>query len=160
MLTLFGCGPDLPQDLVSEYSKLPDYIDYNFHIKPILSDRCFACHGPDELARKADLRLDIEQEAKAKLSNGHFALVDGNPGKSTLYDRIISSENDYLMPPPESKLRLSNRDKAMLIKWIEQGAEYKPHWSFISPVKATVPENNGSGWQADNEIDYFIQEKL
>lgn len=160
MLTLFGCGPDLPQDLVSEYSKLPDYIDYNFHIKPILSDRCFACHGPDELARKADLRLDIEQDAKAKLSNGHFALVDGSPGKSTLYARIISSENDYLMPPPESKLRLSNRDMAMLIKWIEQGAEYKPHWSFIPPVKTIVPENNGSGWQANNEIDYFIQQKL
>lgn len=160
VLSVLGCGPDLPGDVAEEYARLPQYIDYNFHIKPILSDRCYACHGPDELARKADLRLDLESAAKAKLSSGHYALSGGRLQNSTVYHRIVSTDESYMMPPPESKLELSSREKAMLVKWIRQGAEYKPHWAFIPPEKSSVPEKPEPQWLVHNEIDLFIQKKL
>lgn len=154
-----GCTTDLTHEVKEIYSSLPDDIDYNFDIKPILSDRCYACHGPDELARKGDLRLDVEAAAKTALPNGHLAIAEGSLKKSALIERIMSADPETTMPPPESKLTLSAREKALLAKWINTGAEYKSHWSFIKPDKPDVPEGV-EGWTQHNEIDHFVQKHL
>lgn len=139
---------------------IPDQVSYNFHIRPILSDKCFACHGPDANKREAGLRLDISEEAfKAlKESPGAYALVAGKPDQSEVYHRIVSDDPTQLMPPPESKLSLSEREIRLIKKWIEQGATYEPHWAFIPPAKASIPEVNENSWP-QNELDFFILAK-
>src|SRR5215204_4631165 len=135
-------------------------IDFNYHVKPILSDKCFACHGPDVKKRQADLRLDTEEGAfKAlKSDSNHFAIVKGNTEESFLIKRIFSDDPLFHMPPPESNLVLTEEEKNILRKWIEQGAEYKKHWAFIPPARPEVPEVE-SDWGV-NEIDHFILAKL
>src|SRR5687768_5859319 len=117
-------------------------IDFNYHVKPILSDKCFACHGPDAKKRQAELRLDTEEGAfKAlKSDSSHFAIVKGNTEESFLIKRIFSEDPLFQMPPAESNLVLTEEEKNILKKWIEQGAEYKKHWAFIPPLKPEVPE--------------------
>jgi hypothetical protein len=134
-------------------------VDFNFHVKPILSDKCFACHGPDAKKRQAGLRLDNEEGAFKALSSdpNHYAIVKGNVEESILIKRIFSEDALYQMPPPESNLILTDEEKNTLKKWIEQGAEYKQHWAFTPPAKPEVP-NGGEG--CNNEIDHFIRAKL
>ncbi|WP_421828642.1 DUF1553 domain-containing protein [Larkinella sp.] len=149
-----------PAELLAIESKLPEKVDYNLHIKPILSDRCFACHGPDKAKQKAGLRLDIAESAyEALAESGKKAIVPGNLAKSEAYHRIISDDPEYRMPTPESNLVLTTEEKALLVRWIEQGAEYKPHWSLIAPQLAEVPKVKNEKW-AKNEIDYFVLKKL
>lgn len=140
---------------------LPEQIDFNYHIKPILSDRCFACHGPDANKREAGLRLDIEEEAFTALGDekDHYAIVPGKPQKSGVYERISSADPELIMPPPESNLKLTEKEIALITRWIEQGATYKPHWSFIKPENPTVPQLENGNW-AKNDIDRFIQAKM
>lgn len=135
-------------------------VDYNFHVKPILSDRCFKCHGPDKSKQESELGLHDEAGLFKALKDDpkHFVVVPGKPEESELYRRISSQDTSLQMPPPESNLSLTKHEIAIIKKWIEQGATYKPHWAFIPPVKATVP-NLKSDW-ALHEIDYFILEKL
>ena len=135
-------------------------IDFNYDVKPILSDKCFACHGPDVKKRQAEFRLDTEEGAfKALKSDAHhFAIVRGNPDESVLVKRIFSEDPLFHMPPPESNLVLTDEEKNILKKWIEQGAEYKKHWAFIPPVRPDVPDVD-SDW-ATNDIDKFILAKL
>lgn len=142
-------------------ASLPPEIDFNFHIKPILSDRCFACHGPDNNKREAGLRLDIAEHALAALGDGkdRYAIVPGKPHKSTVYERMVSSDPKVMMPPPESNLSLSTSEIALITRWIEQGANYKPHWSFIKPKTPAVPSLEKKEW-AKNEIDPFIHAKM
>ena len=144
-----------------ESARLPDVVDYNFHIRPILSDKCFACHGPDNNTREAGLRLDTKEGAYAALkdSPGLFAIVPGKPDKSDVYHRIITSDEASRMPPPASNLVLTERETRLIERWIEQGAVYKPHWAFTPPVKPEVPKKEGKNW-AQNEIDHFIAEKM
>jgi len=157
-LYMGACSSDLPKDISREMAHLPEQVDYNFHIKPILSDRCFACHGPDAQNREANLRLDIEAQAYAALESGDgHAIVPGDIHGSQLVARILSDNPDEVMPPPKSNLTLSTEEKAMLIKWIQQKAEYKPHWAFTQPHKSRIPKA-GVGW-AQNEIDHFIAAK-
>ncbi|XOV93721.1 MAG: DUF1553 domain-containing protein [Bacteroidota bacterium] len=159
ILLLVRCGQNLPEEVKLAANDLPEVIDYNFHVKPILSDKCFACHGPDAQKQKAELRLDIEAEALKVLASGSgHAIVPGNIRKSLAVDRILSNDAEFMMPPKDSNLELDPREKALLIKWIEQGAEYKPHWAFIKPEKGKVP-NIESDWPV-NEIDQFILSKL
>jgi len=134
---------------------VPDQVDFNFHVKPILSDRCFKCHGPDERQRKGGLRLDVKDAAFATLESGHRAIVAGSTSKSELVRRITSTDPKVMMPAPESHLALDEVEKATLIRWIEQGAEWKPHWSFIPPVTPAVPAVRTSGWPR-GEIDRFV----
>jgi len=136
---------------------LPEVVDFNFHIKPILSDRCFKCHGPDEATREGGLGLHTEAHAFAALGKAqdHFALVPGDPEKSALIQRIYSEDPQEVMPPPESNLTLSAYEKSLLRLWVEQGAEWKKHWAFLLPEKPQVPKA-GEGW-AQNEIDHFIR---
>ena len=153
-----GCADKFAKQALTDAS-LPDKIDFNFHVKPILSDRCYKCHGPDDNARKADLRLDLKEVAFAKLKESRGrALVKGNIGRSVAWKRITSDDPDFQMPPPESNLNLSAKEKAMITKWIEQGAEWKRHWAFIPPTTPEIPEIEGQ--QSHNPIDNFVLAKL
>lgn len=140
---------------------LPDQVSYNFHIRPILSDKCFACHGPDANKREAGLRLDVEEEAFRMLKEtpGAYALVKGQPNESEVYHRIITDDPSRQMPPPDSKLTLTNYEIELIRKWIQQGATYEPHWAFVPPSKSKLPEVTENSWPK-NEIDFFILSKL
>ena len=162
LLTLFSCGgPDLPDMVFEEYEKLPEEIDFNRHIKPILSDKCFLCHGPDKNKISAGLQLHVPELAYAELTNnpGKYAIKPGDLNNSELFHRIISEDPNYFMPTPESHLSLSNYEKAALIKWIENGAEYKDHWAFIPPQKYNVPDVAVKE-NVNNTIDNFVIKRL
>lgn len=159
-IALSSCRSGLPEDVAAMQDQLPEKVDFNFHIKPILSDRCFACHGPDANKRKAELRLDIAENAYAALASGAgHALVPGKPGQSAVYERILSDDPEYVMPPPESNLQLSAGEKALLVRWIQQGAVYSDHWAFIPPKPQELPAVKQTGW-ANNAIDRFILARL
>jgi len=123
---------------------------YNRDIRPILSDNCFHCHGPDKNHREADLRLDLRAEAiSAK------AIQPGKPEASSLIERIQTHDEDDLMPPPESKKTLTEAQKQTLIEWVKQGAEYEPHWAYTPLVKPAIPGKPGT-----HPVDAFIQAEL
>jgi hypothetical protein len=159
---LASCGGkvDLPDDVAAEMSSLKQPIDYTYDVKPILSDRCFACHGPDANHQKAGLRLDIANAAYEKeTESGLKAIKPGNSAKSELVQRILSTDPEILMPTPESHLSLTAKEKAILIKWVEEGAEYKPHWAFTKVEKPKLPEVKNERW-VKNDIDRFVLNKL
>lgn len=140
--------------------RTPDTVSYNFHIRPILSDRCFKCHGPDAQQRKANLRLDTEEGAFAALKDNPRAhvIVSGKPEESELFLRVSTSDTSQIMPPVSSNLRLSSFEINLIEKWIKQGARYEKHWAFIPPQEQTIPKA-GNSWAA-NEIDHFIYAKM
>lgn len=146
---------------IEKVEALPEKVDFNYHIKPILSDRCFACHGPDKNARSTDFRLDTEEGAFGALveSKGERAIVAGDPHNSEIFRRIISHDPEYMMPPPESNLTITEREIALITKWIEQGGEWKKHWSFIPLEEQKVPDVKGSEW-IKNPIDRFVLARL
>ncbi|SDM28556.1 Planctomycete cytochrome C [Daejeonella rubra] len=156
-----SCSPDLPNDVAEAYADLPDKMDYNLHVKPILSDKCFSCHGPDMAKQQAGLRLDLQSFAFADLpeSPGKVAIDPGDLNGSELFHRILSDDPEYKMPSKKSNLNLSATEKAILIKWIREGAEYKTHWAFVKPEKAEVPTVKLDSWVI-NPIDNFIVRKL
>ena len=121
---------------------LPEQVEFNRDIRPILSENCFYCHGPDKAKRKADLRLDLEASAKAKLDD-HFAIVPGDPAQSELIRRITATDPDDHMPPPDSGRRLTARQIELLRRWIAQGAKWQAHWSLIAPVRNEAPRISG-----------------
>ena len=135
-------------------------MSYNFNIRPILSDKCYACHGPDAKKREAGLRLDMAESAYAKLKDGKgVAIFPGKPEQSELYKRITSIDPQYQMPTPESHLGLLNETEISLVRrWIEQGAKYEKHWAFTAPVLPKIPEIDKKDWPK-NEIDFFVLEK-
>lgn len=151
-LILSGCGGESSQE-----QPIPETISYNLHIRPILSENCFACHGPDANKRESGLRLDREEDALSALKEqpDRHALVPGNPDASDAYHRILSSDQNERMPPPSSNLSLTDNQIQLIEKWILQGAEYEPHWAFVPPKKAELPEVRNNGW-AQNELDYFV----
>lgn len=158
---LAACGPDLPKDVEQAYRELPEKIDYNLHVKPILSDKCFSCHGPDKANQKAGLRLDIDSAAYGELpeSPGKYAIDPGNPEGSELFHRILSDDPEYQMPSKDSHLSLSAKEKAILVKWISEGAQYKPHWAFVAPEKPELPEVQHNDWVI-NPVDNFILHRM
>ncbi|MDR6560317.1 MULTISPECIES: DUF1553 domain-containing protein [unclassified Arcicella] len=159
-ILLLACGStETPAELATIESKLPDKIDYNIHIKPILSDRCFKCHGPDKNKVEAGLQLTNFEGATEKLKSGNRAVVEGNIDKSELIKRILSHDPDMVMPTPKSNLTLTDEEKALLIKWVKQGAEYKEHWAFTKIEKPEVPTVKQHEW-VKNPIDNFILQKL
>ena len=154
---LISCSLEVPNEILLEYSSVPEVVDFNFHVKPILSDRCYQCHGPDEKTRKAGLRLDVESIAFSKLKSGKTAFSPGSLFKSESAHRIIHDDPDVVMPPPEANLNLTNREKATIFKWIEQGAEWKEHWAFLPPKKLKSKTDNNP---FQNPIDRFIKKRL
>ena len=144
-----------------ENNKIQKPISYNRDIRPLLSDRCFACHGPDVNKMKAGLRLDLQASAYAELpkNKDHYAIVPGSPEKSELIKRIESSDPHIMMPQPESHLaKLSPAEIEIFKRWIKEGAKYEKHWAFVAPQKTSLPKIKNTGW-VKNEIDYFIAEK-
>jgi hypothetical protein len=133
-------------------------LSFNRDIRPILSENCFQCHGFDEKARQAELRLDTADSALAK-HDDVTPIVPGHPEQSELWRRITTDDESEMMPPPDSHRQLKPSQKELLKRWIDEGAKYEKHWSFIPPVKAPVPEVAEKGW-ARNEIDSFILERL
>ena len=160
-LLTIACQPAIPTSVKLELKEIPKTIDYNRHVQPILSDRCFTCHGNDQNKLKAGLRLDIEQIAKAPLHEhpDKVAIAEGKTHRSELVQRILVDDPEKIMPPPESQLTLSNREKAILIAWIDQGAEYKPHWAFVPPKPSAFPESQNDTWSSNN-IDKYVLKKL
>lgn len=137
-------------------------VSYNFQIRPLLSDKCFACHGPDANKREAGLRLDLAESAFAPLRDnpGKFAIVPGKPEQSELYLRITSPDSSVRMPPPESHLGvLTPAEIELFRQWILEGAQYEPHWAFIKPQKKALPKIKDKNWP-HNEIDHFILAKI
>ena len=132
-------------------------VDFRRDVRPILSDKCFACHGPDEAARQADLRLDNADDAFAD-RGGYAAVVAGDPDTSEIVLRITAADESMLMPPPDAHKGLSAGEIAILKRWVEQGGEYRRHWAF-EPLTAPPIPKPGGDW-ARGDIDRFVAERL
>ena len=149
--------PEVAKAQNGERSPLPDKVTFNAHIQPVISEKCYHCHGPDSSTRepkKAPLRIDREQFAFEPRENGKPVIIKGKPAESYLVELINTDDPEIKMPPPEAHHTLTNRDIALIEKWIEQGAEYQEHWAFIAPEKPAAPETTNKDW-ASNPIDHF-----
>ncbi len=140
---------------------LPERISYNFDVKPILSDKCYTCHGPDPKSVQGELRLDIVDHwyRISEEDSNKQIIFPGDVSKSELVDRIHSTRASHLMPPPESNLELTEREKIILEKWIEQGAEWDRHWAYNPPVKKEPRANDKVGWST-HIIDRFVVQQM
>lgn len=146
-------------EAVAERTAAPrDPVDFNRDIRSILSDNCFKCHGPDKNQRVSDLRLDTKEGALADLGGFH-AIVPGDLNNSEIYQRITTSDLDNRMPPFDSGGKLSEKQIDLLKRWIEQGAQWEEHWSFIPPQRTTLPKTADVTWRK-NEIDDFVLARL
>ena len=147
-------------DTQAQDTSMPDVVDYNYHIRPILSDRCFKCHGPDANKRKANLRLDTPEGAYAAFKDNPsmHAIVPGHPESSDAFQRLITKDTSLRMPTMSSHLTVTSHEIDLIEKWIKQGAVYKPHWAFIKPVKSALPDAD-EDW-VRNPIDYFVYAKM
>lgn len=144
--------------LIATATAQADKLSYNRDIRPILSDKCFKCHGPDAKNQKSDYRLDTFENATAEI-DGVIGIVPGDLEQSEVHWRIHSDDSADLMPPPESKMKLTAEEIATLDRWIKEGADYEQHWSFVPiPEEVDVPETK-STWPK-NEIDRFILARL
>ncbi len=133
-------------------------VEFNRDIRPILSDKCYTCHGPDKANRKSLLRFDNEAGAMADLG-GHFAIVPGDPAKSEMVRRVTSENKALRMPPVYSGVKLSDREIELIRDWIAQGAKWEKHWSFIPPKRPEAPQVSDSKW-VRNPIDAFVLARL
>lgn len=165
---IFNSTPEEQTELLTsaddEYVDLsiPEVISYNFDVKPILSDKCYVCHGPDPKAVQGKLRLDqktdwyrISEEDPEKQ-----IIAPSNIEKSELIDRIRSQRASHQMPPPESNLVLSEREKMVIERWIEQGAQWETHWAYLPPEKATVPNTVDKNASEIDQFIYAAQQKV
>ena len=145
--------------LATQAVAAPAAVEFNRDVRPILSNNCFFCHGPDKNQRKKDLRLDVRESAFGKK-----AIVPGDPESSRLIARIFSADPDEVMPPPESHKSLKPAEKETLRRWIAEGAEYQPHWAYIVPVRPALPgpkfKIGGKDFEASHPIDRFIFGRL
>ena len=144
---------------VPQESNGPAPIDFNWDIRPILSENCFRCHGPDAGNRRANLRLDTRDSAYAERGAGVHAIVPGNPDASELIRRITQSNSALRMPPAATNKVFSEREIAALRQWIAEGAEYKPHWSFIAPTLPNLPHVRDVR-RVNTPIDDFVLHRL
>ncbi|MCA9014019.1 MAG: DUF1549 domain-containing protein, partial [Planctomycetaceae bacterium] len=134
-------------------------IEFNRDVLPILSNHCFMCHGPDSTTREAGLRLDQRESATGKADSGKKAITPGNVQASELIQRITTQDENERMPPVKGPKPLNADQIAILKKWVEQGAEFQPHWAFVPPKQPTVPQTANSSWPKNN-IDHFVLARL
>ncbi len=157
-----------PSDAHADLLPLPpaDAVDFLRDVRPILSTHCFKCHGPDAKARKAGLRLDVREEALKPAKSGDRAIVPHQVDESSLTERVLSTDEDEVMPPPSAKIPLTPEQKDILQRWIAQGAEYRPHWAFVPPRRPPVPtlpspvSTESTASSVGNPIDAFIRARL
>ena len=133
-------------------------IDFRRDIRPILSNHCFQCHGPDEQQHQTNLRLDTHDGALVELDSGGFAIVPGNRGASQLLSRIASHNDDSRMPPPETGKRLTNVQIDLLGRWIEQGATWTSHWAYEKPIGPDLPDVTDATWQRAPSTVSFLHD--
>jgi hypothetical protein len=133
--------------------------DFNREVRPILSQHCFKCHGPDKATRMSGLRLDDRRDALAPADSGLAAIVPGDSEQSELVRRIFSSSDFEVMPPPEAKLPMTDQQRDVLRRWVEAGADYQPHWAFLAPQQPPLPEVQPSDWP-QRPLDHFVLEQL
>ena len=131
---------------------VPETVDFNRDVRPILSENCYFCHGPDKNKRKADLRLDT-RDGLFKAVKDHPAVIAGDVEHSALFQRVVDSDPDRRMPDPKSNKKLADRQIAILRKWIEQGAAWKDHWAYLAPVRPAIPAEA-------NPIDYLVNQAI
>ncbi len=136
-------------------AKPPESVDYLRDIRPILSDACYACHGPDQESREAELRLDHQESALGESASGEIAIVPGKPEESELLRRIATDDAEEVMPPTDSGKSLKPAQVALIRRWIEQGADWQEHWSFVPPERPESPTVSDASWPR-NAIDTFI----
>ncbi|HVX64692.1 MAG TPA: DUF1553 domain-containing protein [Pirellulales bacterium] len=151
---MLWCGLPAVLAVLAPRASAAEPIAYNRDIRPILFENCFACHGPDSAARKADLRLDQRESA---IETG--AIMPGKPDESELLRRVLSADPEEAMPPPATKKQLSAEDKELLRRWLAEGAEYQPHWSLIAPARPDLPAVKNAAW-CRNPIDHFVLARL
>ena len=137
----------------------PAPVDFNREVRPILSEHCYTCHGPDENKRKAGLRLDTQEGAFKELKSGNHALVSGNLTNSTLVERIVTTDEEEIMPPPKHNKPLKPEQIALLKRWVQEGAQWQKHWSFIPPERPQFPSVKNQKWPR-NAIDHFTLARL
>ena len=159
LLTLAGAQDTILIEDRPKKDEAPSALDYSRHIRPILSSNCFKCHGPDEKERKAGLRLDLQESLLQRSASGEIAIIPGRPDKSTLMARITTSDPSLHMPPPNSNKTLTAKEIELLQNWIQQGAVYKLHWSYIKPRRPDIPIVQGRRW-VQGGIDHFILQRL
>ena len=154
LICLTSCAPD-------ERAQIPEVVDYNFHVKPILADNCFLCHGHDPESREKDLTLHTREGLLGTLADdsSRFVVVPYHPSESELVQRITTSVSADRMPPSDAPRQLSEREVAILQRWVAQGAEWKPHWAFIAPEAPSIPEVKDRRWPR-SEIDHFVLSRL
>ena len=161
-LFLAGPGVTVAQDAGATVAALPDVIEFNRDIRPILSDKCFFCHGPDKNKREAELRLDTKEGLVGSDGTGG-ALVPGKPDESELFQRVTSTDEEKRMPPTKSGKSLSERDTQLLKKWIEQGGQYEGHWAFL-PIRTHIANSVPAGSEhidsTSSRIDQYIAQSL
>src|SRR5713226_7111140 len=151
---IFGASSRLDKN-----TNTPSKIDFNRDIRPILTENCYKCHGPDANERKAKLRFDVREEALKPAKSGERAIVPGAPEKSQMVARITATDLDDRMPPLKSGKKLSPEQIELLRRWIAQGAPYAAHWSYIKPVRPSLPAIRNKSWPR-NGIDWFILSRL
>ena len=156
-----GCGYTPPAEIEQANAVIPEQVSFSLHVRPILSDRCFSCHGPDAEGRVTNLRFDTEEGMRATLTNSDRkrAIRPGNPSGSELVHRILSDDPQSGMPPAESNLSLTTEEKAILIRWIDQGADFEEHWSFSPPERPATPGIERDDWARD-EVDRFVLARM
>ena len=134
-------------------------IDFNRDIRPILTDRCYACHGPDATSKRIRLRLDSEAAARADLGGGRHAVIPGQPAESELVNRVTAADDAMRMPPVSSGKSLTPAEIALLTEWVRQGAAFQTHWAFVPPVRPVLPAVRDRAWPR-NPIDAFVLARL
>jgi hypothetical protein len=158
LLLALLCTPLVVRANTPAEEPIPDKIRFNRDVRPIFSDTCFKCHGFDAKARKADLRLDTK-EALTQKHKDFIPVVPGDPSKSEIYRRIVTTDQDDLMPPPRSGKKFTPRQKEIVKRWIEQGMDWEPHWAFTKVERPQVPAVKDAGW-VRNPVDAFILARL
>src|SRR5438105_6719444 len=153
IILILGAGLGLSESL-----KSPP-VDFNREIRPILTENCFKCHGPDPGARKAGLRFDVRAEALKPVKSGAVPIVPGAPEKSAMVARITASDSQKRMPPAQTGKKLSSTQIESLRHWIAAGAAYAPHWSYVKPVRPALPDVKNKAWPR-NPVDQFILARL
>ena len=151
-------APDAAQLSTAKFEPTEQKISFNKDIRPILSNKCFACHGFDKNTREAGLRLDVREEALKAYDTG-IPIVPGDADASTLIARVTSDKENRVMPPPSLHKPVTEKEASLLRRWINEGAEYEPHWAFIAPVMPKVPTDEEDDWSRNN-IDRFVYSKL
>jgi hypothetical protein len=141
------------------HAQVPDRVDFNFHVKPVLSDRCYNCHGPDDENRQGGFRLDVRESALGEADSGLHPIVPGDVESSEVLARLTSDDPSMRMPPEDSKLAVTAKEVALIRRWIEQGAEWREHWSFLPVSTAKAPAVKSVDWP-HNDIDRYVLASL